>query len=139
MMMTDDEVEVVAAELAKAGGLSWHSGQERGPVKLVMDRYRDRARLAIAALDRFCTARQGAATHSPETTQFAPSTRENRDPTSCNTVSTGSLVLYRPPGDNRTYPCRVEKVDGNHVYLVPDLATCTGWIDLKNLSSPAIK
>jgi hypothetical protein len=51
-MMTDGEVEAVAAELAKAGGVSWHSGQERGPLKLVMDRYRDRARLAIAALDR---------------------------------------------------------------------------------------
>ena len=50
--MTEGEVEAVAAELAKAGGVSWHSGQERGPLKLVMDRYRDRARLAIAALDR---------------------------------------------------------------------------------------
>ena len=42
--MSDDEIEAVAAELAKAGGVSWHSGQERGPLKLVMDRYRDRAR-----------------------------------------------------------------------------------------------
>ena len=40
-MMTEGEVEAVAAELAKAGGVSWHSGQERGPLKLVMDRYRD--------------------------------------------------------------------------------------------------
>jgi hypothetical protein len=27
--MTDDEAEAVAVELAKAGGVSWHSGQER--------------------------------------------------------------------------------------------------------------
>ena len=56
--MTEGEVEAVAAELAKAGGVSWHSGQERGPLKLVMDRYRDRARLAIAALDRVRAANQ---------------------------------------------------------------------------------
>ena len=31
--MTEGEVEAVAAELAKAGGVSWHSGQERGPLK----------------------------------------------------------------------------------------------------------
>ena len=57
-MMTEGEVEAVAAELAKAGGVSWHAGQERGPLKLVMDRYRDRARLAIAALDRVRAAEQ---------------------------------------------------------------------------------
>ena len=56
--MTDDEVEAVAAELAKAGGVSWHPGQERGPLKLVIDRYRDRARLAIAALERVRAAKQ---------------------------------------------------------------------------------
>jgi hypothetical protein len=57
-MMTDEEVEAVAAELAKAGGVSWHAGQEHGPLKLVMDRYRDRARLAIATLERIRAARQ---------------------------------------------------------------------------------
>jgi len=25
------------------------------------------------------------------------------------------------------------------VYLVPEIPTCTGWIDLANLSSPAIQ
>ena len=47
--MTEDEVEVVAAELAKAGGVAWYPGRERGPLKHVVNRYRDRARLAIAA------------------------------------------------------------------------------------------
>ena len=138
-MMTDDEVEVVAAELAKAGGLSWHSGQGHGPVKLVMDRYRDRARLAIAALDRFRIAKQGTASDPVETAQLAPSAQPNLQPTSDNGISVGSMVLYRPPGDKRTYSCRVEKVDGSRIYLVPELPTCTGWIDLKNLSSPAIQ
>jgi hypothetical protein len=31
LSMIDEEVEAVAAELAKAGGIRWHSGQERGP------------------------------------------------------------------------------------------------------------
>ncbi|MFC1456462.1 hypothetical protein ACETIH_06945 [Microvirga arabica] len=56
--MTDDEFEAVAAELAKAGRVSWHSGQERGPLKLVMDRYRDRAHLAIATLEGVRAAKQ---------------------------------------------------------------------------------
>ncbi|MBM6584345.1 hypothetical protein ILT44_29555 [Microvirga sp. BT689] len=128
--MTDDEIEAVAAELAKAGGVSWHSGQERGPLKLVMDRYRDRARLAIATLDRLRTTK-----HSPgEMEVERPGPAAESD-----VVSEGSLVLYRPPGDKRTYPCRVEKVEGSRVYLVPELPTCTGWVDLANLSSPAIQ
>jgi hypothetical protein len=128
--MTVDEIEAVAAELAKAGGISWHSGQERGPLKLVMDRYRDRARLAIATLDRLRIAK-----HSPgeiHVEQPGPAVESN-------VVSEGSLVLYRPPGDKRTYPCRIEKVEGSRVYLVPELPTCTGWVDLANLSSPAIQ
>lgn len=128
--MTDDEIEAVAAELAKAGGVSWHSGQEGGPLKLVMDRYRDRARLAIATLDRLRTAK-----YSP-----GEITAERPGPAvESNVVHEGSLVLYRPPGDKRTYPCRVEKVEGTRAYLVPELPTCTGWVDLANLSSPAIQ
>ena len=60
--MTEDEIDAVAEELAKAGGLSWYPGRERGPLlKVVSDRYRDRARLAIAALDR-CRAQKAGAT-----------------------------------------------------------------------------
>lgn len=137
--MSDDEVEAVAAELAKAGGVSWHSGQERGPLKVVMDRYRDRARLAIATLDRLRGARQ--CTSSGEIRAEHPGTgaEGNAEPVLEDAVCAGSLVLYRPPGDKRTYPCRVEKVEGSRVYLVPELPTCTGWVDLTNLSHPAIQ
>ena len=137
--MTDEEVEAVAAELAKAGGVSWHSGQERGPLKLVMDRYRDRARLAIATLDRLRAAKQDIPSGEIRTVQPGTRAEGHPDPVSENAVSAGSLVLYRPPGDKRTYPCRVEKVEGSRVYLVPELPTCTGWVDLTNLSSPAIQ
>jgi hypothetical protein len=138
-MMTDEEVEAVAAELAKAGGVSWHAGQEHGPLKLVMDRYRDRARLAIATLERIRAARQDISPGPCKADQPGPSTQANLEPVSSDVVSEGSLVLYSPPGDKRTYPCRVEKLVGDRAYLVPDIPTCTGWVDLENLSSPAIQ
>jgi hypothetical protein len=137
--MTDDEVEAVAAELAKGGGVSWHPGQERGPLKLVMDRYRDRARLAIASLDRLRAAKQETSPGEIRAEHPGTGAEGNAEPVLENTVSAGSLVLYRPPGDKRSYPCRVEKVEGSRVYLVPELPTCTGWVDLANLSSPAIQ
>jgi hypothetical protein len=138
-MMTDGEVEAVAAELAKAGGVSWHPGQERGPLKLVMDRYRDRARLAIAALNRVRAAEQSISLGTIGSEQSGPNAQAALEPVSGDVVSEGSLVLYRPPGDKRSYPCRVEKLDGNRAYLVPELPTCTGWVNLENVSSPAIQ
>jgi hypothetical protein len=138
-MMTDGEVEAVAAELAKAGGVSWHSGQEHGPLKLVMDRYRDRARLAIAALDRMRAAEQSISHGTIGSEQPGPNAQASLEPVSGDVVSAGSLVLYRPPGDKRTYPCRVKKLDGSRAYLVPEIPTCTGWVDLENLASPAIQ
>ncbi len=137
--MTEDEVEAVAAELAKAGGVSWHRGAERGPLKLVMDRYRDRARLAIATLERVRAAKQGTSPGELKVAQGKTNLEADQAPTSHDGVSAGSLVLYRPPGDKRAYPCRVEKVEGNRVYLVPELPTCTGWVDLNSLSSPAVQ
>jgi hypothetical protein len=138
-MMTDGEVEAVAAELAKAGGVSWHSGQERGPLKLVMDRYRDRARLAIAALDRVQATEPSISLGTIGSEQSGPNAQATLKPVSGDVVSEGSLVLYRPPGDKGTYPCRVEKLDGSRVYLMPEIPTRTGWGDLENLSSPAIQ
>ena len=137
--MTDDEVEAVAAELAKAGGVSWHSGGERGPLKLVMDRYRDRARLAIATLERLRAAAQSTSLGQIEVMHSGPATQAGLEPGLREAVVMGSLVLYRPPGDKRTYPCRVQRVEGSRVYLVPEIPTCTGWVDLENLASPAVQ
>jgi hypothetical protein len=56
--LTDEEVEIVALELAKVGGLSWYPGREKGLLlRVVTDRYRDQARAAIAAFDR-CKSRK---------------------------------------------------------------------------------
>jgi hypothetical protein len=137
--MNDEEVEAVAAELARAGGVSWHSGQEHGPLKLVMNRYRERARRAIATLDRVRAAQQGISLDLRMSETSKPSSTANLDLDFHDTVSVGSLVLYRPPGDQRSYPCRVEKRDGDRVYLVPELPVCTGWVDLKTVSSPVIQ
>jgi hypothetical protein len=137
--MTEDEVEAVAAELAEAGGVSWHRGLKRGPLKLVMDRYRDRARLAIAALERIRAAKQGTTPGGLKLVEYESSAGANQVLASHDVVSAGSLVLYRPPGDKRAYPCRVEKIEGNQVYLVPELPTCTGWVDLNSLSSPVVR
>jgi hypothetical protein len=132
--MTEDEVEVVAAELAKAGGVGWYPGRERGPLKHVVNRYRDRARLAIAALDRFRAGQQGAeATDSIDMGPLAPSLSAPSLSASEHSFRAGSTVLYRPPGDRRAYPCRINKVEGSRVHLVPDIKACTGWIDISKL------
>jgi hypothetical protein len=137
--MTDDEVEWVAAELAKAGGVSWYPGRERGPLKVVSDRYRDRARLAIAALERYRASRPDAdPSNDMEDKKHEPATHASQPPASDDALVVGSTVLYRPPGDRRAYPCQVEKIEGSHAYIVPDFKTCTGWIDLERLSSAGI-
>ena len=134
--MTEDEVEAVAAELAKAGGVGWYPGRERGPLKHVADRYRDRARLAIAALNRLRAAQQGAnPTDSLENSPYEPSSGARSRSLSEHSLQVGSIVLYRPPGDRRAYPCRVNMVEGSRVYLMPDIKACTGWIDVAELLS----
>ena len=132
--MTEDEVEVVAAELAKAGGVAWYPGRERGPLKHVVNRYRDRARLAIAALDRLRAGQQDAdAADSIDIGPLWSASGTSSHSVSEQSLQAGSLVLYRPPGDRRAYPCRVDKVEGSRVHLVPEMKACTGWIDVSQL------
>jgi hypothetical protein len=134
--MTEDEVEAVAVELAKAGGVGWYPGRERGPLKHVADRYRDRARLAIAALSRLRAGQQGA--DPADSIDISPSEPGSSKPSrslSEHSIQVGSIVLYRPPGDRRAYPCRVNMVEGSRVHLMPDIKACTGWIDVAQLLS----
>jgi hypothetical protein len=137
--VTEDEVEVVAEELAKAGGTSWYPGRERGPLlRVVVDRYRDRARLAIAALDRYRATKAGEASPAKvESTENVASTEETPDAPSDTAVRVGSTVVYRPPGEQRAYPCRVERIEGEHAYLVPQLRAWTGWVSINSLG-PAV-
>jgi hypothetical protein len=132
MSVNDAEVEVVAQELAKAGGVSWHPGRTTGAVlRVVSDRYRDRARLAIAALERWRSRQFGSV---PAVTSSAGSSSPpalTTDRTSGLLV--GATVIYRPPGDKRAIACRVEKAEEGRVYLVPYPVPDVGWVDIETL------
>jgi hypothetical protein len=42
-------------------------------------------------------------------------------------------VIYRPPGEQRAYPCRIVEIQGNRAYLAPILRTCVGWMSIERL------
>jgi hypothetical protein len=131
--MTEEEIEVVAEELAKIGGVTWYPGRERGTLmRVVCDRYRDRARVAIEALERYRAARQASVSqdnerHATPSTISAPASLTNDD------IKPGATVIYRPPGDRRAYPCRVVEIKGNRAYLAPILRACTDWVSIEHL------
>jgi hypothetical protein len=135
--VTEDEVEAVAEELAKAGGAAWYPGRTRGPLlRIVSDRYRDRARLAIAALDRYRAHKAGMA--PPDSIEVTPSPEQPEASTGSDSpLQVGSTVVYRPPGEQRAYPCRVEKIEGGKAYLVPFLRPWTSWVPIEDLTPAA--
>jgi hypothetical protein len=52
--MTDEEIDIVAQELAKIGGTSWYPGRQPGRMlRVVSERYRDQARALIQAFDQY--------------------------------------------------------------------------------------
>ncbi len=137
--MTEEEIEVVAEELAKVGGVTWYPGREKGSLmRVVSDRYRDRARVAIEALERHRASKQGSGTiYQDNGTQeqlsaTAPSSRPTSDD-----IKPGATVIYRPPGDRRAYPCRVVEIKGSRAYLTPILRACTDWVSIEHLQPPS--
>jgi hypothetical protein len=129
--VTEDEIETVAQELAKVGGSSWYPGRSRGPIlKAVGNRYKDRARVAIAALDRFRAARNAVAPSA----NTAPNLRAiNESDILDDQLRVGATVVYRPPGDQRAVPCRIEKIEADRAYLVPVPQPTIGWVSLASL------
>jgi hypothetical protein len=101
-------------------------------MRVVSDRYRDRARVAIEALDRYRASKQASLTqdnsadqkHSPGK---VPPAIDDKD------IKPGSTVIYRPPGDRRAYPCRVVEIEGSRAYLAPILRACTDWVSIEHL------
>jgi hypothetical protein len=131
--MTEEEIEIVAEELAKIGGVSWYPGRERGTLmRVVTDRYRDRARIAIEALDRYRASQQASVLQdNGDSEPYTPS----RPPGAVsNEIKPGSTVVYRPPGDRRAYPCRVVEIEGSRAYLAPILRACTDWVSIEYLT-----
>jgi hypothetical protein len=130
--VTDEEIEAVAEELAKAGGVSWYPGRTNGPLlRPVNERYRDRARLAIAALDR---VRAGRDTASEPSSSEMPVLHDGVPATPLNHLQVGATVVYRPPGDKRAIACRIEQLEGGRAYLVPCSRPDVGWVSLDTLS-----
>jgi len=125
--MNDEEVEIVAAELAKVGGVAWYPGRESGPVlRVITERYRDRARAAIAALDRHRARRSNAPQPGGPDHELQAPDRATFQPT--GRMRKGATVIYRPPGDRRAYPCTVERISEGFVYLVPQAREPVGWV-----------
>ena len=130
--MTEEEIEHVAQELAKVGGTSWYPGRTSGGLlRGVGERYRDRARVAIAALDRWRAGKQTvdasvqagpgeAATKGSIT--FPPSDK----------LEVGAIVVYRPPGDLRAISCQVTQIEDGRAYLVPCPRPDVGWVAIEN-------
>jgi hypothetical protein len=126
--MTEEEVDLVAQEMAKVGGVSWYPGRTSGGLlRNVGERYRDRARVAIAALDRLRAGKDrseasvlvgSGETASKETGSLSPSDK----------LEVGAVVVYRPPGDQRAISCQVTQIEDGRVYLVPCPRPDVGWV-----------
>jgi hypothetical protein len=131
--MTEEEVDLVAQEMAKVGGVSWYPGRTSGGLlRNVSERYRDRARVAVAALDRLRAGKE-----TPEAPQVAESvvpTAQTAGSLSSDKLEIGAIVVYRPPGDQRAFPCQVTQVEDGRVYLVPCPHPDVGWVAIDTAS-----
>jgi hypothetical protein len=134
--MTEEEVEVVAEELAKIGGTAWYPGRQPGPLlRKVTERYRKQARVVIAALERMRASSEAVVSPDPivgENHEVDKASRTDAIPD----IRPGATVIYRPAGDQRAYPCRVVEIRGSQAYLAPILRTCIGWISIESLHVP---
>jgi hypothetical protein len=128
--MTDEEIEVVAEELAKSGGTSWYPGRVQGPLmRVVTDQYREQACAVIAALDHLRTG--GDSSQMSEARRMGPPETFHRN--SASDVRPGATIIYRPSGEQRTSPCRIVAIQGDRAYLAPILRTCVGWMSMERL------
>jgi hypothetical protein len=98
----------------------------------VTERYRDRAKVAIAALDRL-RANNSSASGNPASGSGEILSREGLPNGSDERMQVGSIVVYRPPGDQRAITCRIDRLEQGRAYLVPCARPDVGWVSLDNL------
>ncbi|KLK93588.1 hypothetical protein AA309_07960 [Microvirga vignae] len=85
--------------------------------------------MAIAALDRFRAARD--ATVLPDSA--APKQENVNENSALDQFHVGTVVVYRPPGDQRALTCKIEKIEDGRAYLVPVPHRPIGWVSLGSL------
>jgi hypothetical protein len=129
--MTDEEIEAVAQDLAKVGGSSWYPGRTSGALlRNVSERYRDQARVAIAALDRLRGREQGAgAPHHSAASRVSESDEALAFGLN-DRIQVGAIVVYRPEGEHRAISCEVREIDDGQAYLVPVTGPDVGWVSI---------
>jgi hypothetical protein len=136
--MTDDEIQIVAEELAKIGGLSWYPGRPSGAfVRAVSEGYLEQARTVITTLDGMRASKPQVSIEQERTPARSQS---HEQPTSVprDKLRVGAVVEYHPPMDKRTITCRIEELDEGHARLEPLAKPDIGWVVLGNrLRSPA--
>jgi hypothetical protein len=107
--MTDEEIEVVAEELAKLVHVPWAPGYETTPLlDVVTECHRAEARAILAALDQIRPGRSGSSFQAPRSNEPQGISCQSRS----GDVRPGMTVIYRPPGEQRAYPCRIVKSKG---------------------------
>jgi hypothetical protein len=119
--MIDDEVEVVAEELAKIGGVAWYPGRQQGPSAV------------ISTLDRIRTGRNRPV--SQDLSGTGPQQVASGVPP--GHLRPGATVIYRPPGDRWAHPFRIVEIRGDRAYLAPILRLCVGWVSVERLQPAA--
>jgi hypothetical protein len=128
--VTDDEIQVVAEELAKVGGLSWYPGRpSEAFLKALTQDYLEHARAAIAALDRMRASR-GQISNEPGAPLAEAPSHPGPKPDTADTLKVGDVVEFHPPGDKRTITCRIEELKEGHARLEPMDKPDIGWVTL---------
>jgi hypothetical protein len=126
--MTEEEVDLVAQEMAKVGGVSWYPGRTSGGLlRNVGERYRDRARVAIAALDRLRAGKNTTEVSIPTGSEDVAA-KDNGSLSPSDKLEIGATVVYRPPGDQRAISCQITQIEDGRVYLVPCPRPDVGWV-----------
>jgi hypothetical protein len=126
--LSDEEIELVAELLAKIGG-TWYPERTGATPRAVGSRHRDVAQLIVDAVDRLHATRPSTA----DDTSSGQSMEDNAPGIIVgDQLHIGATVEYSPPGDKRTFPCRIEKMEDGRAYLVPADREI-GWVSTHTL------